>query len=291
MKKGPALVILAAGLGSRYGGFKQIEAIGENNESIMVFSIKDAIRAGFGKIHLVINPDIEREIVKQVIHPLQSQIDISYNFQDICDTPVGSDRFKQRTKPWGTGHAILSARNSIDTPFAVINADDFYGSSAFTQMSSALELMAVDSNEFVMVGYRLANTLSKYGGVSRGFCTTDGEYLSSILEIKEIEESNGQITGKNGDKTEKFEPNSIVSMNFWGFSPNIFKILSTRFEVFLEKFGTSEKEEYFITEALDDAIENGLIKIKVIPTDEKWFGITHTKDRSEVIEGIRDHLR
>ncbi len=289
--KSPALVVLAAGLGRRFGGFKQVEAIGDTEESIMEFSIKDAIKAGFRKIVLVINREVEESINDQIISQYKDKIDISYTFQKLDDIPLKPDFCEDRDTPWGTGHAILATRKTIDTPFAVINADDFYGPSAFVLMKEALEKIDEKSDQFFMLGYRLSNTLSEHGGVSRGLCKTDGDYLLSIMEIKSIKSSNGKIRGEREGENIELATNSIVSMNFWGFSPFVFDILEDRFINFLRKNEQDSSSEFFITEALDFAIRSGTVKIKVIPTTEKWFGLTHPKDKSEVRKGIQEYLQ
>ncbi|MBU2514749.1 nucleotidyltransferase [bacterium] len=289
--KSPALVVLAAGLGKRFGGYKQVEAISDQAESIMEFSIKDAINAGFRKIVLVINKDIESEVNNQIITRFKGKIDISYTFQEIENVPLKSTAWKNRIKPWGTGHAILAARGVINSAFAVINADDFYGPSAFILMKKFLEKIGEKSNQFFMLGYQLSNTLSKHGGVSRGLCKTDGDYLLSINEIKDIKSINDKVIGDRDGKLVELSADSMVSMNFWGFSPSIFDILEDRFIKFLQENGQNDTSEFYITEALDHAIRSGAAKIKVIPTNEKWFGLTHMEDKDGVSKGIREYLQ
>lgn len=288
-EKSPALVVLAAGLGSRYGGFKQIEMVGGDEESIMTFSIKDAIAAGFQKVVLIINKEIEETINKQFVKRFGDRIEISYCLQEVDQTPIKSSDWKDRTKPWGTAHAILAAKDVITSPFAVINADDFYGSTAFVQMKEALDTLKNNSNLFFMLGYRLVNTLSIHGGVSRGICGIENGCLSTIVEMKDVRESDGKISGIRDGELLEIPLDSTVSMNFWGFSPHVFKILEDQFIRFLKGRGYDSSAEFFITEALDTVINTGEVTIKVIPTSEKWFGVTYKRDLLEVIKGIQEY--
>ncbi len=287
---GPALVILAAGLGSRYGGYKQLDSFGPDNESIMDLSIKDAIEAGFGRVILIINREIEEQIKSTVVSKFQNRIDVDCVFQELHSLPLGFSVPEGRTKPWGTGHAVLSVQSIIDTPFAVINADDFYGSSAFVQLSRELEQFSPGSREFAMVGYRLENTLSAHGGVSRGICKADNGYLVSVVETKNIRQTESGIIGEVDGKPIELTPDTIVSMNFWGFSPDVFPILTGRFREFLTEKGDQPAAEFFVTDALDSPVSSGEVRIKMLTTREKWFGVTYTEDREAVRDGLRSYL-
>lgn len=287
----PALLVLAAGLGSRYGGFKQLDSIGAGNESIMELSIGDAIRAGFKKVVLVINKQISQQIEATVVARFQNKTEIVCVFQELNELPNGFVRPPSRTKPWGTAHAILSAKHSISTPFAVINADDFYGTSSFLRMNEALAGLPPDTNKYCMLGYLLANTLSNHGGVSRGLCGIENEYLTSIKEVKNIRKTNNIIKGTLAGKSVTLDSDAIVSMNFWGFTPAVFRLLEQQFIVFLKRCGNDPDSEFFITEALDYAIAKGLSQVRVLTTTERWYGVTYREDRDEVRQGIQNYFQ
>ena len=285
---GPALVILAAGLGSRYGGYKQLDTFGPDSETIMDLSIIDAITAGFQKIILVINREIATRIRETVVLKYKDRVNVECVFQELHSLPAGFKQPAERIKPWGTGHAVLAAEGPADTPFAVINADDFYGSSAFLQIKNELDSMAVNSNEFCMLGYRLKNTLSRHGGVSRGICKTTNGYLSSIMETKNIRKAKSSIIGEVGGESIELKPDAIASMNIWGFSPAVFPVLNEKFITFLNDSDLTS--EFFITDAFDDLIAERRIKVKVLITSEKWYGVTYSEDREEVRKGIQEYL-
>ncbi len=288
--EGPTLLILAAGIGSRYGGSKQTEAIGPNNETILEYSIFDAIRTGFKRIVFVINTKLEETFNSRIIPKYRNRIELDYVFQKLDHLPEGYHLPIQRKKPWGTGHAVLSAKGNIHTPFAVINADDFYGSSAFEIMGGVLGTMDSSSSDFFLVGYRLGNTLSDHGSVSRGLCAVKDGFLASIKELRKITKNDIEIVFQEDGKTQTVDPDSIVSMNFWGFSPNIFNILERQFKSFLQKKIDSESAEFFIVDPLDHAIKNRLARIGVLTTTEKWLGITYLADREMVINGIKRRI-
>ena len=287
---GPALVILAAGMGSRYGGYKQLDSVGAEDESIMELSIGDAIKAGFRKVVLVINAQIAKQVEEQIILKYQQRVEIKTVFQELKDLPSGFDLPPQRKKPWGTAHAILSARKEISTPFVVINADDYYGRSSFGQIKEELVSLSQDQYRFVMLGYRLENTLSSHGGVSRGLCRIDNNKLLSIKEIINIRKTNGRIVGDQNGQEVVLSSQDIVSMNFWGFTPRIFSLLEEQFRVFLRSRIADPQAEFFITNALDEAIASGLSKVKVLTTAERWYGVTFREDRDEVRRGIQEYL-
>lgn len=284
------LLILAAGLGSRYGGLKQLDGVGPNNEVIMEYSIHDAIKAGFSRVVFVISRDLETILQTQIIPKFQSAIQLDYVFQDIHQVPGGYTVPPERIKPWGTGHAILAAKGAIQTPFAVINADDFYGPGAFRTAAHALADMPLTSNAYFMLGYEITNTLSKHGGVSRGLCKASDQYLLSIVEHTDLKETNGQIQGKVETVVQSVAHDAVVSMNFWGFSPHVFQLLEERFSLFLEN-APAITSEFYITDPLDYAIKNGLIKIQIIKTKEKWFGVTYLEDRASVVASLQQRIQ
>ena len=287
----PALVVLAAGLGSRYGGFKQLDEIGLAGDTIMDLSIKDAIQAGFTKTVLVINREISSQIHSQVLAKHHQLVEIQCVYQDLDLLPPGFTLPVERKKPWGTAHAILTASEAVSGPFAVINADDFYGLSAYQQMKNELVTLEPDSSDYCMIGYRLFNTLSTHGGVSRGLCDVSGEYLSSVKEFSNIQQKNNSISGETAGKSFELSAESMVSMNFWGFTPKIFELLENRFVAFLQDNLESPNAEFFIPDVLDYAINNNLGRVKVLPTSERWFGVTFREDRDEVKKGIRKYLQ
>ncbi|HVU98549.1 MAG TPA: sugar phosphate nucleotidyltransferase [Puia sp.] len=278
----PTLLILAAGMASRYGSMKQIQGFGPNGETIMDYSIYDAIRAGFTKVVFIIRKDFAEDF-KNIFEPkLKGKIAIDYVYQDLRsftgDYPVPADR----TKPWGTAHAVLCARDAIREPFAVINADDFYGRDAFEKAYGFLTKQ-VNASTYCIIGYELAKTLSDNGTVSRGVCEVDAsDNLISIAERTKIYEENGKITYEENDKKFEVPFDSKVSMNFWGFDPSVFGYTEKMFHAFLREQGTNPKAEFFIPIIGDKFIKNGDGKIKVIPTGAKWFGVTYKEDAPEV---------
>jgi len=249
----PELLILAAGMGSRYGGLKQLDGIGPNGETIMDYSIYDAIRAGFGKIVFVIKEEHLDLFASKIVSKFSSQVDIGYAIQHIQALPTGYAAPGSRVKPWGTGHAVFCASGVITRPFAVINADDFYGRAAFSKMAESLADMDPWAGEFFLLGYRLANTLSEHGSVSRGLCQSRRGYLTAIKEMTTVRLTrSGIVCRENGGKI-PLDPDALVSMNFWGFSPLFFKIVEDGFRSFLDQHLDSPDVEYFITQPVDDA--------------------------------------
>jgi NDP-sugar pyrophosphorylase family protein len=282
----PTLVILAAGMGSRYGGLKQLDEVGPNGEAIIDYSLYDAIRAGFGKVVFIIRRDFEEAFKKQFDAKLQGKIEVEYVFQELTDIPEGFSIPEGREKPWGTGHAIRAARNVAKTSFAAINADDFYGYEAYETMADFLSNEAA-ADYYSMVGYRLDNTLSDNGSVSRGLCITDdNQNLTDIDELTKItKEDSGIFYEKNGSK-ESLEGNETVSMNFWGFHPSLFKYLEEGFTQFLKAEGSELKSEFFIPMYVDELIKTGKTKVKVLTSDASWFGVTSQEDKPDVISKI-----
>lgn len=288
----PTLLILAAGRGSRFGGAKQVSEMGPNGETIMEYSIYDALQNGFGKIVLVINKDVEADI-KLLLDKTSidlSNIDLAY--QDSYFEHISDEIQSKRLKPWGTAHAILSAEKFIKTPFAMINADDFYGADAFKTMATFLSTKASqDESNYSMVGYDLINTLSENGTVSRGLSQSDSNgFLSSIKETHEIHEENGVIFC-NDDSENKIEVGEgLASMNFWGFHPNLFTEMHKQFISFLESTSDLTKDEFQIPTVVDNMITSGQIKVSVLHSSAKWFGVTYKEDRPIVVQKLKEFV-
>ncbi len=287
----PTLVILAAGIGSRYGSLKQLEAVGPCNETIMEYSIHDAIHAGFKKVVFVINKKHKELFENAIGIKYRKRIKIEYVFQELGRIPTNYRIPQNRTKPWGTGHAILATDEVIEEPFAVINADDYYGSSAFTTMGKFLRSISANSTDFCMIGYALSNTLSDHGGVSRGICQMNDDFLTSIIETEKIIQTNGLITGTVNNQTLTIKADAIVSMNFWGFTPKLFPILEQQFNQFLKNNSDNMNAEFFIPDPLDYAIKNDLINVRILKTNEKWLGVTYKADKKTVEKGIHQHIK
>jgi hypothetical protein len=284
----PALLIMAAGMGSRYGGLKQIDPIGPSGEIVIDYSVYDALRAGFGRIIFIIRRDIEKAFREVIDRQIARHAQVSYVFQALDDLPAGFSPPEGRTKPWGTGHAILSARGEICEPFAVINADDFYGRAAFERMAGVLARTAIDSTAFYLAGYRLRDTLSDHGAVSRGVCEVgpDG-LLRRIVELTHIERRADGVVAKSDADLMPIEPDTTVSMNFWGFTPAIFPNLERAFVEFLKINAANPKSELAIPTIIDDLIAAGLATVRVVPISARWLGMTYPEDKPLVREGIR----
>ncbi|NOY74408.1 MAG: nucleotidyltransferase [Kiritimatiellaeota bacterium] len=289
----PALLVLAAGMGSRYGGLKQLDPVGPDGEIIIDYSIYDTIRAGFGKVVFVIRRDIE-EIFKKVIGTrYENKIAIEYAFQELDNLPEGFSVPDGRTKPWGTGHAILMAENFINEPFAVINADDFYGCSGFTMLydylSTTEPAFEDGAANFAMVGYYLRNTLSDNGTVARGVCAVDSnDFLEGVDECTKIErKGKGAFNTAEGEAYVDLTGDEIVSLNFWGFQPSIFNELRSLFGMFLTENHENLKSEFFIPTVVDELIRDAKAKVSVLRSEDKWFGITYKDDKPSVVSEIR----
>lgn len=265
------LLVLAAGMGSRFGGLKQIEPLGPNGEVILDYSVYDAKEAGFSKVVFVIKKEIEEDFRNAVGKRIENKIDVSYAFQDLNDLPKGFSVPEGRVKPWGTGHAVLCARNEIDTPFTVINADDYYGKGSYKLIHDYL----TTERKMCMVGYKLGNTITDNGTVARGLCELEGGYLKSIVENTSIDKNSG------------IPLDTLVSMNMWGFLPDIFDKLQERFEVFLKTNTNELKGEYFIPLLVDYLIKEEGRKIKVLPANDKWYGVTYKEDKDSVKEAFK----
>ena len=285
----PTLFILAAGMGSRYGGLKQLDGVGPNGETIMDYSIFDAIRSGFGKLVFVIRKDFEDDFRLKIVSKYENYIPVDVVFQSLHDLPEGFVCPLGRTKPWGTNHAIMMGKGVIHEPFAVINADDFYGHNSFKTLSETLTALAGKKNEYCMIGFRVGNTISESGSVARGVCATNREgYLTTIVERTTIERRDGiiQFTDENG-KQRTLDENTLVSMNMWGFTPEYFAYSEDYFKGFLRKNGGSLSSEFFIPSMVNDLITRNIAKVKVLDTTSKWFGITYADDRQSVVEKIQ----
>ncbi len=284
----PTLLILAAGMGSRFGGLKQVEPVGPGGEAIIEYSIFDAIRAGFGKVVFVIREHFASAFKEKFGAKLKGKIDVEYVFQELNNLPEGYRLPEGREKPWGTAHAILVAQNAINEPFCALNADDFYGFNAYKVMADFLE-NSTNSNEYSMVGYQLGNTLSDFGSVSRGICQVDKKgYLESIVETKKIFKKDDKIISVDPDGNERnLTGDETVSMNMWGFHTSIFKVLGEKFKEFLAKEIDKPKSEMYIPSVVFDMIEEGRVKVKVLETDSPWFGVTYKEDKPVVVEKIK----
>ncbi len=284
----PTLVILAAGMGSRYGGLKQLDEVGPNGEAIIDYSLYDAIRAGFGKVIFVIRTDFAQEFKAKFEPKLANRIEVGYVYQSLDKIPAGSVVNPEREKPWGTAHATLMAETVVHEPMAVINADDFYGSAAYRVMDEFLT-SSTDDNEYSMVGYNVANTLSEFGTVSRGVCNTDENgNLTTVVERTKIKRDEDGIFYYENDDRFKLEENTPVSMNFWGLKPNVFNYLNQGFKDFLVHQGGELKSEYFIPLLINDNIVNGTIRTKVLQCDSPWFGVTYKEDKPFVQQRIKE---
>lgn len=278
MSSRPTLLVLAAGMGSRYGGLKQVDPVGPSGETILDYAVFDAIREGFGRVVFVIRKDFEDAFRSQVGSKYAGKIAVDYVFQSLGSLPPGFSVPDGREKPWGTGHAVWCARDAIDGPFAVIGADDFFGRDAFRQLAAFLRVEADEdaAPNFAMIGYRLSNTLSENGAVSRGVCATgvDG-YLEKVVE-------HTGILREEVGAGKKYSGHETVSMNCWAFTPTFFTGLNEQFEAFLEKRGGELKSEFYLPEAVSEQVAQGLVTVEVRPTSASWFGVTYREDKPRV---------
>ena len=284
----PTLLILAAGMGSRYGGLKQIEPVGPNGETILEYSVYDAIRAGFGKVVFVIRESFANEFKARFESKLADKIEIQYVYQEIDKLPKGFVLPEGREKPWGTGHAVLMAREVIQEPFAAINADDFYGAEAYKVIASFLS-QSVTRDKYAMVGYQLNKTLSDFGTVSRGVCITDeNNFLTQITETHKIRlEGDAILCESESKETIEITAETTVSMNFWGFHPSVFENIENQFIEFLSTHIQIPKSEFYIPFVIFDMIQTGKAKVEVLKADSPWFGVTYQEDKPFVIEQIK----
>jgi len=285
----PTLLILAAGMASRYGSMKQVDGFGPHGETIIDYSIYDAIKAGFGKVSFIIREEFA-ESFKAIFEPkLKGRVETDYVFQSYDLKPFGIDKVIERAKPWGTAHAVLSARNQVHEPFCVINADDFYGYDAFEKMAKFLNTEVAD-DKFSIIGYQVNKTLSDYGTVSRGVCEVDGDgNMVAINErLKVYFAKDGSVVYEEDGQEIPLASDTPVSMNFWGFTPAVFKLTEPLFKAFAEANEDNPKAEFFIPLIGDELIKSGEASFKVIPTDAKWFGVTYKEDKPIVQKSISD---
>ncbi len=283
--KEPVLVILAAGLGSRYGGLKQIDVVGNNGESIIDFSIYDAYKAGFRKVVLIIREEHEELFDLHIGNKVRPFMEVEYAYQSVEDLPAPYVCPAERTKPWGTTQAILVTRDYVDSPFMVINADDFYGRESFEIMYKFLTTEVTDDT-FGMVGYQLTNTLTDNGTVTRGVCDIQDGYLHKIVEMQKIQKEGNEAVAYNEDGSKTVLTDGLVSMNFWGFTPAIYPMLEEIFKQFLAEKINVEKSEHVIPTAVGQLINENKIKVKVMSTDASWFGVTYPQDKETVVRRI-----
>lgn len=288
----PTLLLLAAGMGSRYGGLKQLDGLGPNGETIMDYSIYDAIKSGFGKIVFVIRKDFEKDFKEKILSKYEGHIPAELCFQSLDALPEGFKCPEGRVKPWGTNHAVLMAKDVIKEPFCVINCDDFYNRDAFQVMGKFLsELPEGSQNKYAMVGFRVGNTLSENGTVARGICSKDAEEnLTSVVERTEIMRVDGVVSYKDEQgKWVGVADNTPVSMNMWGFTPDYFNYSEDYFKSFLSDPKNMEnlKAEFFIPLMVNKLINDGTASVKVLDTTSKWFGVTYAADRPYVVNKIQ----
>jgi len=267
---------MAAGMGSRYGGLKQLDAIGPSGETIIDYSVYDAIKASFTKVVFIIRKDFEQEFKSKITDKYEGQIQVEFAFQDLNDLPDEFTCPESREKPWGTGHAILSARNVINEPFVAINGDDFYGRESFKVVA---DYYRKGANSFSMVAFKLDKTLSSFGGVTRGLCTVNDEKLNTVIETADLEKTDYGISSNRDIELDGSEP---VSMNVWGFTPILFKYLEEKFVEFLSENGTEMKSEYLIPSVVNELIQSGQETVHVLRSGATWFGVTYKEDKSYV---------
>ncbi len=282
----PTLFVLAAGMGSRYGGLKQLDGLGPNGETIMDYSVYDAIKAGFGKVVFVIREDFEKDFREKVLSKYEGVVPTEVVFQALDKLPEGYTCPADRTKPWGTNHAVLMGKEAIKEPFDVINADDFYGRDAFRVIAEELQRPHDRKGDYCMVGFRVGNTMTENGSVARGVCQTKEGLLTSVVERTAISYDNNHnivFTDENGE-VQTLEPNTPVSMNLWGFTPDYFDYSEREFKKFLDRDINTPKAEFFIPLCIDTLINSKEATVKVLDTDSKWFGVTYSADRPGVVE-------
>lgn len=287
----PTLVVMAAGMGNRYGGLKQIDPVGPGGEIMLDYSVYDALRAGFDKVVFIIRREMENIFRDKVGRLIEEKTQVDYVFQELDDLPPGFSVPPDRTKPWGTGHAAMICRGVVDTPFAVINADDFYGPSAFASLGEYLRnAKDGDFYDYCMVGYKLANTLSENGEVARGVCdVSDQGLLISVTERTRIARIADDIAfAENGDRWTTLPDDTIVSLNAWGFTPGFLDELRSGFAAFLTRsIDNISKAEYFLPAVVGELLHKGKARVSVLPTGEKWFGVTYKEDRPMVQAALR----
>jgi NDP-sugar pyrophosphorylase family protein len=278
--KETAIVIMAAGMGSRYGGLKQLDPVGPNGELLIHYTLHDAVRAGFSRVVFVIRRDFESEFVDRIGPHMPAGLSVAYAHQDLADLPEG------RKKPWGTGHAVLATKRLIDVPFGVVNADDYYGRNAVGSLNSFLISPECGEKTFAMIGYRLKNTVSPHGAVTRGVCEVREGWLCDIAETSGIEIRDGRIGINKDDRFMELDPESFVSMNMWAFTPNLFEHLENLYRSFRDTVKDDPKAEFLIPEVVKTLITDRTVRVRVINTSDRWFGMTHPQDRQVVTAEI-----
>ncbi len=281
MSKDITLVVMAAGMGSRFGGLKQMEPVGPRGEVILDFSAYDAIKAGFTKIVFVIKHEIEADFKAIVGNHISEKIKVEYAFQEVDNLPEGFICPADRTKPWGTAQAILSCKGIVNEPFAVVNADDYYGKTAFKKMADFLKQ---DSADYAMVGFRLENTLTENGYVSRGICEIENGILTSVTERTKIIDC--KFTEDDGETWEQLSPDDVVSMNLWGFKPDLFGYIEEGFKSFLSEKLNVPKAEYYLPTVVSQLIDKGEKQVKVLVAEDKWYGVTYKEDKQQVTDAL-----
>lgn len=287
----PTLLVLAAGMGSRYGGLKQMDPMGPNGETVLDYSVYDAIRAGFKRVVFIIREDFAEAFREGVGARFEGKIKVDYAFQKLDDLPEGFTVPEGREKPWGTIHAIRAARDLVDGPFAVINADDFYGSDSYQRMADYFQQATASDDgksHYAMVGYHITKTLSDHGDVNRGICSDENGFLKDVEEVTEIKrEDDGKIYGNGLDGQRREVPEgAVASMNFWGFGGEFFAQLEAHFTEFLKQRGTELKSECYIPTLVDELIRENKADCKVLETTSSWFGVTYPDDKPHVVEAI-----
>lgn len=287
----PTLLILAAGMGSRYGKLKQMDAFGPNGETIIDYSLYDAIKAGFGKVVFVIREFFKDDFIQYFENKLEGRIEVEFVTQELHKIPAGTEYLSEREKPWGTAHAVWVGKDVINEPFGVINADDYYGVDSFHQLAKFLnESHENNKNDYAVIGYYLRNTLSEHGTVNRGVCTVDPD--NNLIEIKECvkikRDENCIIKYPDNDDYKVLSENTLVSMNMWGFLPSYFDYCTASFSKFLEAHGDKPTSEYYIPTLIDELIKSNTLNVKVIDTESDWFGVTYQEDKPFVMEKIQD---
>lgn len=286
----PTLLVLAAGIGSRYGGVKQMDPIGPSGENIIDYSVFDAIRSGYGKVVFVINSRIEKEVKEVYEARLSGKIETEYVLQEINNIPEGLTFNPGRTKPWGTGHAVLMAKNKISEPFAVINADDFYGRNAFEIMGRYLSSLTLDETHYAMVGYALKNTLSENGSVSRGICSILDNLLTGVVERTSIVREGDKVIFEEGGRKFPLNENELVSMNIWGFTPRYFEQSESHFINFIKENADNLKAEFYIPFVINQLLKKEEASVKVLESQDRWFGVTYKEDKAETVLRVKEMI-
>ena len=286
MSKNATLVVMAAGMGSRFGGLKQMEPISADGRVLLDFSVYDAKKAGFTKIVFVIKEAIAEDFINIVGKRIEKMIDVEYVYQELYKLPEGFTCPETREKPWGTAHAILCCKDAVNEPFAVVNADDYYGRGAFEKIYNEL---VNNDDDYCMAGFRLKNTLTENGTVARGVCVVKYDCLESVTERTKIN-NDCQFTEDDGATWTQLEPDTLVSMNLWGFRPDIFSYIEKGFKEFLEENINEPKKEYYLPLIVTDLIESGTKKVKVLAAEDKWSGVTYKEDKPGVVAAIEDMI-